>query len=1062
MLQNFFHLQEDAKQLIFNMLYEKADVGVLKCKTDHALSMIFANPFFYRLLEYSASEFEQNYHNSFIECVCNIDRLDFRQKLRRALEQKEDINVTIRLKQKNGKLLRVALNGKMINTKEEDYMICLLKDVQHVYDVESELKMQSERYHVLKTLTNEPVIEYDDLSDTMTILHNDGTDKVTMIHNYRSELCKHGYIHEEDMESYLKEFQESLNKKAYSSHEFRTNLFDEDYVWYRAVYTSILDDNTGMVKLIGKMQNINQDKMRKQELKKQSMYDDMTKLYNRAAVEKKIEQSILENPDGTHALMIVDIDNFKMVNDNLGHLFGDTVLINFSAELKKIYNTKEIVGRIGGDEFVVFIPNVSKQKLIEQLDNTCKIFDYVYSGNLNEINVSTSVGISFYPSDATSYGSLFPLADRALYYSKQKGKNQYNFYSSHFDEVLAASDTDLTNHYIMETREKHNNNRTRDLIEFAFHILTETKDIRSGIGLVLESLFKKLSITSALFFEEVDADGKVPLSYFWNVKQGMIKEKKTVTMEIKQWGIIEQILQNNGQLQSDEFLEFSSCESLYQYFLEEHTQVVFCDGIFEEEELMCCLILTDQKEGREFNADEKNMIRVTLKIVSSYLSQLRINQRVKKKIDRLTNYDIVTGRYRFDKFKDMLRMLLDELDKTSMTQYALLYTDISNFKRINSIYGYSVGDQVLYEISEIIRKRKEYVMGCRNFADKLITLVQLQKREDCPAFLDELENEFHATQKHFLRHTVQLNTGVYFIEDVGMNVSQMIDNANLARKHVKEKVNKSYEFFDADMAHLMYKNQQIESTMEEALHQGQFKVFLQPKYDLSTGKIVSAEALTRWQKTDEMIMYPNDFIPVFEKNGFITQVDFYVLEVVCRMLNERIREHQAYVNISINQSRYLLQDEHYVEKINHILETYNIPPELMEFELTESMFLEDSEAMIKIMHQLKQLGLNVSIDDFGSGYSSLNILKDVPADVIKMDKEFLNATSGNMESEVIIQKTVEMAKELHKKVVCEGVETEEQADFLKKIGCDMVQGFLYAKPLPMEEFFALLDREDII
>ena len=1058
MLQNYLYLQEDARKNIFNLLYEKADVGVLICRMDHALSMYFVNPFFYRLSGYSDLEFQQQYHESFMECVYEVDRLDFRQKLKKAMEQQEDAEVTIRLKQKNGKLLRVALNGKMINTNEEDYVICMIKDVQHVYEVESELKMQSARYHVLKTLTKEPIFEYDDLSDTMTFIQNDGTkDQITMIHNYRNELHKHGHIHKDDLEQYAKEFKVALDENAYSNHEFRTNLFDDDFVWYRAIYTTIMDENTGMVKLIGKMQNINQDKMRKQELKEQSMYDDMTKLYNRAALEKQIEQYLLKHPDGRHALMIVDIDNFKMVNDNLGHLFGDTVLINFSSELKKIFHSDEIVGRIGGDEFVVFVPNVSESKLKEKLDNTCRIFDYVYSGNLNEINVSTSVGISCYPKDADSYGTLFPLADRALYYSKQQGKNQYNYYNVHFDEVLASSESDLADHYIMETREKHNNNITRDMIEFAFHILTETKDIRSGIGLVLESLFKKLAVSSALLFEEVDAEGNAPLSYFWKAKQGMLKEKNVAKIELKQWGIVEQILQNNGQLQTDEFLEFSSCESLYQYFLEENAQVVFCDGIFEEEELICCLILTDQKAGREFNADEKNMIRTILKIVSSYLSQLRINQRVKKKIDRLTNYDIVTGRYRYDKFKDMLRVIMDA---PKQGQYALLYTDISNFKRINSIYGYSVGDQVLYEISEMLRRREEYVIGCRDFADKLITLVRFSKREDCILFLNEIGKEFHAVQKHFLRHTVQLNTGVYFIEDSGMNVSQMIDNANIARKHAKERLNRDYEVFDAKMAHLMYKNQQIESTMEEALLQGEFKVFLQPKYDLVSGRIVSAEALTRWQKTEDQVMYPNDFIPVFEKNGFITQVDFYVLEVVCKVLNERIREHQTFVNISINQSRYLLQDEHYVEKINHILECYNIPPELMEFELTESMFFEDSEMMIKIMHRLKQLGLNVSIDDFGSGYSSLNVLKDVPADVIKMDKEFLNATDGNLESEVIIRKTVEMAKELHKKVVCEGVETKEQADFLKQIGCDMVQGFLYAKPLPMEEFFALLDREN--
>jgi EAL domain-containing protein (putative c-di-GMP-specific phosphodiesterase class I) len=247
--------------------------------------------------------------------------------------------------------------------------------------------------------------------------------------------------------------------------------------------------------------------------------------------------------------------------------------------------------------------------------------------------------------------------------------------------------------------------------------------------------------------------------------------------------------------------------------------------------------------------------------------------------------------------------------------------------------------------------------------------------------------------------------------------------------------------------------------MENALQHGEFKVFMQPKYDLKTGKIVAAEALTRWQKPDKGFMFPDDFIPVFEQNGFITQVDFYVLEVVCKTLRERIREHQPNVNISINQSRYLLHDEQYISKIEHMMDRYNVPPELLEFELTESLFFEDSKAMIDIMHQLKQLNLQVSIDDFGSGYSSLNVLKDVPADVIKLDKEFLNEKESSKESEIIIQKTVEMAKELNKRVICEGVETIEQVEFLKSIGCDMVQGFYYAKPMPMDEFFERLESE---
>lgn len=1050
------------RDLYMNMLMDKSDFGVLKCKIDSVLSIQFCNTYFYKMTGYSETEFLKEFHGSFMEAVCNMDRLDFKQKLRKAQKNDTDISVEIRLKRRDGQLFWVSFCG-VLGTDQEGmaYIACMVKDIQYTREIEGQLRLQSVRYHVLKKITNEPVFEYDDLSDTMVISDNRDNTESRIIHNYRREIRSSGYIHPDDVEQYCREFDASLNQDKLSIHEFRTNLFSAEYIWYRAVYTNIMDEESGMVKLIGKMENIHADKMKQQDLMVKSMYDPMTKLLNRATVKHMIEEKIRTCSREQHALLIVDIDNFKMVNDNLGHLFGDTVLINFAEELQKIYSDDEIVGRIGGDEFMVFIPNATRELIEEKAQKTCQIFQHVYSGNLNDINVSTSVGISLYPQDGDHYKALFQCSDQALYVCKQQGKNQYNYYKGEAPKTMESSELELMEHYRMENvREDRNNQETREMIEFAFHILTETKDVISGIGLVLESLCKRMELQAGMLFEELDISGGVKLTYCWKENQGMLQNDGEVRLDFKEWNRLVEQLKQKSQFQTKDMSEFEQVSGVFNYLGQMAAKSVLCDGIYDGEDINGALLLVDSKQGREFNSDDRNMVRVILKIIGSYLMQVRGTQRINHKIDRLTNYDVVTGRYRIEKFKAELRRILDEEKKEyDGFIYAILYMDICNFKNINDIYGYSLGDQVLYELSEIIRKRDNYIIGCRDFADNMISVLKFDSRENCVDQLLHIEEEFNRSQKRFLRHTTNLTTGIYFINNCSLNISQMIDNANLARKYIKEQPNCRYGVFDENLEQHFIQNQQIESSMEEALRHGEFKVFLQPKYDLATGRIVAAEALTRWQKPDQHFMVPDEFIPVFEKNGFITQVDFYVLEVVCKMLKERILEHQPYVSVSINQSRYLLHDEHYVDKIKHMIDQYDIPSRILEFELTESLFFEDSKAMIEIMHRLKQLGVSVSIDDFGSGYSSLNVLKDVPADIIKIDKEFLNASGDPKESEIIIRKTIEMAKELHKKVVCEGVETKQQADFLKEVECDLVQGYLYAKPMPMEEFFDLLEQE---
>jgi EAL domain-containing protein (putative c-di-GMP-specific phosphodiesterase class I) len=240
--------------------------------------------------------------------------------------------------------------------------------------------------------------------------------------------------------------------------------------------------------------------------------------------------------------------------------------------------------------------------------------------------------------------------------------------------------------------------------------------------------------------------------------------------------------------------------------------------------------------------------------------------------------------------------------------------------------------------------------------------------------------------------------------------------------------------------------------MHEALESNEFRPYLQPKWNMQTDQIAGAEALVRWVNKDGTIIPPGDFIPVFEKNGFIEQVDFYMLEEICKYIRQMIDEGREVYPVSINQSRYLLYDPNYIMRVQEIMLRYRVPKGLIELEITETVFFSEKERMLEIMRNLKEFNMNLSIDDFGSGYSSLNLLRDIPFDVLKIDRGFLDESSQSDSGKFILRKIVEMAEGLNLKVICEGVETHEQVDMLLDIGCIFAQGFLYSRPIPIEEF----------
>ena len=379
--------------------------------------------------------------------------------------------------------------------------------------------------------------------------------------------------------------------------------------------------------------------------------------------------------------------------------------------------------------------------------------------------------------------------------------------------------------------------------------------------------------------------------------------------------------------------------------------------------------------------------------------------------------------------------------------------DIVNFRYINEAYGHDRADELLRACLQLAEQTfLEYEFCARMHSDQFVLLIINDSTSQVRwAKYLQLVNEFARTIG--IKYPIRLKVGIYQIREYDKEIDMMIDRANAARKLISSDSKEMVKLYSDSIVEEMRRIDRIESDMLRALQDGEFQVYLQQKWNINTNTLHGAEALIRWVKPSGDIILPGEFIPLFEKNGFIEKLDYYVLETVCAKQKELMEAGKLCVPISVNQSKVLLNNSDYVRNVERIINRYNIPKELIVLEVTETVFLNDEKAIEKIVKELKKLGVQVSMDDFGSGYSSLNLLKDISFDVLKIDKEFVSDSLTSEKSRWILRKIIEMADGLGMSVVCEGIETQEQLDNAREIGCIIIQGFFYGKPIPMEQFF---------
>ena len=419
--------------------------------------------------------------------------------------------------------------------------------------------------------------------------------------------------------------------------------------------------------------------------------------------------------------------------------------------------------------------------------------------------------------------------------------------------------------------------------------------------------------------------------------------------------------------------------------------------------------------------------------------------------------DPLTGADNFARMTEQFDKRLARLDGHGV----LLIFDINKFKVINDLHGYERGNDVLKRIAHVLQEEMaETESFCRSTADNFVLLLAYQN--DRKALLKRLNDLSTRLRRDCSvadpRLMLDFSFGVYEIAQANIPFYIMLDRAHLALEQAKQSMERIQFYEEQDRARIVAERR-IESEMESELENREFEIYLQPQYDFNSGKMRGAEALVRWNRGEDRVARPDEFIPIFERNGFILKLDMFIFEEAARLLAKWKNENVPPVRIAVNFSRLHLNDSRFIPQIRRIAAAYQVPTHLLEVELTESVIFNNLERAQEVMSGLHLYGFSVAMDDFGSGYSSLNVLKNLHFDSIKLDKEFLSGFEENPYAKKVVEGSAKMIKTLGASIVAEGIETREQVEFLRGIGCDLAQGYFFSRPVKADTFEQMLKEQ---
>ena len=796
-------------------------------------------------------------------------------------------------------------------------------------------------------------------------------------------------------------------------------------------------------------------------MKVDTQRDSITDLLNYAHTREYISDYISE-PGASGAVLMIDIDNFQQLNESLGYVFGDQVIVSVSKILMKAFLSTDIIGRLSGDRFLVFVKGqVPRDFLALKGNEICSEAQKIYCGE-HLLKNSVSIGIASLNVGDT-FDDLCEKAEQALYFAKGKGKNFCQFYEEDMAVIGSAF------------KRRHTTNRGiakdsydifyNEIAEMTFRLMEDTTDADASILLLLKKIKEQFGF-SVVSVQDVVEEKTRTLKYVYNlVSEGISNQKnQEIQYEKEEWLRMKSKLERGRYLfqvatDSPEGREIFSvapeCRMISGLRLPLGKKEYF-NGIAN---------FIYVGEEHEWEEREIRFLESFTRILSVYMNRIKTFDEAQYLAQMMREHDSVTGLFSYETFLRRMKKYVEVLKEPCEIVYT--YSDFSNFRYINETYGYEVGNLLLRKFGEFVtadenedilcasRLHSDNIVVARKNTEKLTPQEFAEQIDACNEYLAEILKQYgHDSMLH-------IRSGIYFSMSNEGTIEEAVTNAGYACKKNKDSGSDKCTIFTEDMLKEYKKRLRYIRELDAAMENGELQVYIQPKSLTKNNEVVGGEALIRWIKPGNEVIFPGDFIPVFEKSGDIITLDYFVYRKVCEYIRGRMDAGLPVVPISVNVSTLHLKDDDIMVYLEQLLEEYKIPMDYLELELTESVYIDDVGQALRLLSWCKEKGIRMAMDDFGAGYSSLNILDVVPIDIMKIDRIFMKNQNLTENDKIILECVVNMADKLDITTICEGVENAEQLCFLRKIGCDIIQGYFIGKPMPMAAFDKFLEENTI-
>lgn len=826
------------------------------------------------------------------------------------------------------------------------------------------------------------------------------------------------YIHPDDISIFEECINSITNKQENFSFELRTKYNSDDYQKYRinsSLIQNELNEPSGLsltFEQIKQQSNLSSNTVLNQR-------DSLTSLYDFSTFRQLVTKLLSDNRplNKQSYILIIDIDNFDILTTKFGFNFANILLACFSNQVSRIITNEDLLCYIYEYKFMIYL---NSEISINNIDNICKCIKNIFSSmNISEDIPTTKCNVLYYEnSDSTTFNDLINDTDIIL------------------AKVKPLCDLPLLD-----------NSR---IMYSIINLFNDSHNLQLSLNTALNLIGHIYNLDLLNVYELNDYDDSIEANFAW-YNDNFIKHAALID-HVNKADYDNFILYNENQnnifsTNNLEALKLQSSSFKYA-LLDEHCNCIFQKKISYNGKFNGFLLAASSKPNTNWNTEVSDALTLLSSIIINNLEKLRTQQSIKKMI----TIDNLTGANNLKSFSGIVANLFKQYPEKN---YAMIYFDVDRFTLINEHYGYTSGDTILKVISHTLDNvLEDYESFCRIVDDKFVVFAEYTTLENIKHRMRDFSECVHnITDDNDNNLKINLTAGISLFNNKEL-ISQVIDEANIARRSVKHRHNSNYAFFNDTMRNQQLKMKSLEDVMEDALANNEFCLYLQPKYNVVEQRVCGAEALVRWERPGYGIVPPDEFIPIFEENSFIIEIDYYIFDRVCELIRSLLDEGKKPVPISVNFSRLHLNNTKILDKLKSNLEKYNLTPEFIEIEITESALAESDVYMNSILNEIHRLGFKLAMDDFGTGLSSLNSLRKLPFDILKLDKDFFQKDQITKRERIVISNIVRLGKELAMSIVSEGVETAEQIDFLKDIHCPVIQGYFFSKPLHHDEFLS--------